>query len=137
MGYDLDELSGKILMHIYKYGPDNPWYMARRLLGESGWAPKYSADEIEEACRKLKEEGFLVPYKGALKKSVTSSVKPWLKVKAKELGHKPKGIYYDLTKEGRRIASQLYKDYKEDDSKGDNEGKGEARVDKRSRGTRR
>ncbi|BBG24084.1 hypothetical protein IC006_1385 [Sulfuracidifex tepidarius] len=115
---ELDELSTKILMHIYKYGPDNPWYMARRLLGESGWAPKYSADDIEVACRKLKDEGYLVPYKGALKKAVTSSVKPWLKVKAKELGHKPKGIYYDLTKEGRRIASQLYKDYKsEEDQK--------------------
>lgn len=114
---DLDELSTKVLMHIYKYGPDTPWYMARRLMGESGWAPKYDADQVENVCKKLKDEGYLTPFKGALKKSVTSSVKPWLKVKAKELGHKPKGVYYDLTKEGRRIASQLYKDYKEKEEK--------------------
>jgi hypothetical protein len=109
---ELNDLMKKILIHIYKYGPDNPWYMARRLLGESGWAPKYNEDEIDAACRKLEEMGYLVRFQGALKKSVTSSVKPWLKVKAKELGHKPKGIYFDLSKEGRRIASDLYKEYK-------------------------
>lgn len=109
---ELSELMKKILIHIYKYGPDNPWYMARRLLGESGWAPKYDEEEIEEACKKLEEMGYLIRFNGALKKSVTSSVKPWLKVKAKELDHKPKGIYYDLSKEGKKLASQLYKEYK-------------------------
>lgn len=39
-------------------------------------------------------------------------MKPWLKVKAKEMGTKPKGIYYDLSREGRRVASQLYKELK-------------------------
>ncbi|ARM75707.1 hypothetical protein [Acidianus manzaensis] len=114
---ELDELMQKILMHIYKYGPDNPWYMARRLMGESGWAPKYSEDEIDAKCRKLEEMGYLIRFQGALKKSVTSSVKPWLKVKAKELGHKPKGIYFDLSKEGRKVASQLYKEYKRKEDK--------------------
>ncbi|EWG08106.1 MAG: hypothetical protein ASUL_00590 [Candidatus Aramenus sulfurataquae] len=106
----------KILVHIYKYGPDNPWYMARRLLGESGWAPKYNEDEIDLACRELEKMGYLTRFQGALKKSVTSSVKPWLKVKAKEMGHKPKGIYFDLTKEGRRAASQLYKEFRENET---------------------
>jgi len=111
MDENLSELEKKILVHIYKYGPDNPWYMARRLLGESGWAPKYNEDEIDKACRKLEDEGFLQRFQGALKRSVTSSVKPWLKVKAKELDHKPKGIYYDLTKKGKKVASDLYKEF--------------------------
>ncbi len=113
---ELNDLMKKILMHIYKFGPDNPWYMARRLMGESGWAPKYSEDEIDNTCRELEKMGYLIRFQGALKRSVTSSVKPWLKVKAKELDHKPKGIYYDLSKEGRRVASQLYKEYKKNES---------------------
>jgi hypothetical protein len=112
---ELNDLMKKILMHIYKFGPDNPWYMARRLMGESGWAPKYSEDEIDSTCRELEKMGYLIRFQGALKRSVTSSVKPWLKVKARELDHKPKGIYYDLSKEGRRVASQLYKEYKKNE----------------------
>ncbi|ADB87339.1 conserved hypothetical protein [Saccharolobus islandicus L.D.8.5] len=108
----LDELMKKILIHIYKYGPDNPWYMARRLLGESGWVAKYDENRVEEVCKKLEEMGYLIRFQGSLKKSVTSSIKPWLKVKARELNHKPKGIYYDLSKEGKKIASLLYKEYK-------------------------
>lgn len=111
---ELSELQRKILIHIYKYGPDNPWYMARRLLGESGWAPKYNEQEIELECRKLEEIGYLIRFQGKLKKSVTSSIKPWLKVKARELDHKPKGIYFDLSKEGRKIASELYKGRRDD-----------------------
>jgi len=40
----LNDLEKKILVHILKYGPDNPWLMARRLLGISGWRPTYSED---------------------------------------------------------------------------------------------
>jgi len=109
---ELTDLMKKILIHIYKYGPDNSWYMARRLLGESGYTPKFDEDEIEINCKKLKEMGLLTVYNGSLKRSVTSSVKPWLKVKAKETGAKPKGVYYDLTKKGRKIASQLYKEFR-------------------------
>jgi len=111
---ELNDMMKKILIHIYKFGPDNPWYMARRLLGESGWKAKYDETAIEEACKKLEELGYLYRYQGPLKKYVTSSVKPWLKVKAKELGNKPKGIYYDLTKQGRKLASQIYKEYKKE-----------------------
>lgn len=99
-----------ILVHIYKYGPDTPWYMARRLMGESGWAPKYDQDQIENACAHLEREGLLTRFTGSLKRSATSSIKPWLKVKAREMDHKPKGVYYDLTKEGKRLASSMYKE---------------------------
>ncbi|ADL18910.1 hypothetical protein ASAC_0503 [Acidilobus saccharovorans 345-15] len=105
----LTELEKLILAHIYKYGPDSPWYMARRLMGASGWAPKYSEDEIEQACNDLEAKGYLTRFKGQLKREVTSSVKPWLKFKSREMGHKPNGVYYDLTKAGRKLASTIYK----------------------------
>jgi hypothetical protein len=69
--------------------------------------PKYDEDEIEMECTRLEEAGLLTRFKGSLKRSVTSSIKPWLKVKAKEMGHKPSGVYYDLTKEGRKLAEKL------------------------------
>lgn len=56
-----------ILIHIYKYGPDSPWYMARKLLGNSGWAPKYNEDEIEKACEEMVNMGLLTVFKGQLK----------------------------------------------------------------------
>jgi hypothetical protein len=65
------------------------------------------------ACARLEEAGLLTRFKGSLKRSVTSSIKPWLKVKAKEMGHKPSGVYYDLTKEGRKLAGQLYKEMRD------------------------
>jgi hypothetical protein len=110
---EVSDLEKKILIHIYKYGPDTPWLMARRLLGEHGWAPKYDEGEIEMACTRLEEAGLLTRFKGSLKRSVTSSIKPWLKVKAKEMDHKPSGVYYDLTKEGRKLAGQLYKEMRD------------------------
>lgn len=109
MAGGLSELEKAILVHIYKYGPDAPWLMARRLLGSAGWAPKVSEDEVEEACRRLEAMGLLARHRGPLKRAVTSSVKPWLKVKSRESGGKPPGIYYELTREGRRLASEIYK----------------------------
>jgi hypothetical protein len=47
----LTELERKILAHIYAYGPDTPWLMARRLLGAAGWTPVAPEGEVEEACR--------------------------------------------------------------------------------------
>ncbi|WP_243681192.1 hypothetical protein [Vulcanisaeta souniana] len=49
---------------------------------------------------------------GSLKGKVTSSVKPWLKVKQ----HNPErrgrgGIYYELTKVGKKVASEVWKNY--------------------------
>ncbi|ALL01869.1 hypothetical protein Pyrde_1826 [Pyrodictium delaneyi] len=34
MKWQLDELSIKILLHLYTYGPDTPSLLSRRLLGE-------------------------------------------------------------------------------------------------------
>ncbi|WP_373279920.1 hypothetical protein [Metallosphaera hakonensis] len=96
--------------------------MARRLMGSSGWAPKYDPDLIEAECHNLESLGYLVRFQGSLKKSVTSSVKPWLKVKAREMGTKPKGIYYDLSREGKKVASQIYKELKRREDRKDIEG---------------
>jgi DtxR family Mn-dependent transcriptional regulator len=45
-------------------------------------------------------------------RSVTSSIKPWLKVKAKEMNHKPSDVYYDLTKDGRKLAEKHIRAHK-------------------------
>jgi len=106
----LNTIEKYILVHIYKFGPDNPWLMAHRLLGNYGYVAKYDPDEIDKYCKVLKDEGLLVVYKGDLKMKLTSSIKPWLKVKSKEMKHRPQGIYYDLSKEGRKLASNFYKE---------------------------
>jgi|ECHnycMinimDraft_1075156.scaffolds.fasta_scaffold00016_15 hypothetical protein len=103
----LNDLEKKILVHILKYGPDNSWLMSRRLLGISGWRPTYNEDEIEKACMHLENLGLLQKYNGSLKWLPTSSIKPWLKFKQRNRDKKPKGIYYDLTKEGKKVAKRL------------------------------
>jgi DNA-binding MarR family transcriptional regulator len=108
---ELSELEKMILVHIYKYGPDSPWLLARRLMGTSGWVPKYDEDEMERACRRLEEMGLLERYTGSLKWLPTSSIKPWLKFKQRNRDVKPHGVYYQLTKEGRRLAKTLKKEY--------------------------
>ncbi|MBP1449597.1 MAG: DUF2250 domain-containing protein [Thermoproteus sp.] len=110
-GSTLSELEKKILAHIYAYGPDTPWLMARRLLGASGWRPVVPEEEVEAACRRLEEMGLLGRYLGNLKGRVTSSIKPWLKVKQRNPERRDSGVYYDLTKDGRRAAGELYKRY--------------------------
>jgi len=110
---ELSDLEKKILVHIYRYGPDTPWLMARRLLGRSGWAPAYREEDLEAACEHLESMGLLARFRGQLKLRVTSSVKPWLKVKSRVADGKPPGVYYDLTKEGRRLASQLHKEMRD------------------------
>ncbi|WP_373286780.1 hypothetical protein [Sulfodiicoccus acidiphilus] len=79
--------------------------MARRLNGESGWFPNLDPEEVELACRRLQDAGLIQRVKHPPKMSPTSSVKPWLKVKAKD--GSPRGRYYQLTKEGRRIVAHL------------------------------
>lgn len=106
----LTELEKKILVHILVFGPDNAWLMARRLLGRAGWAPAYDEKEIEEACLRLEELGLLERYNGSLKWLPTSSVKPWIKFKQRNKDAKPKGIYFQLTKEGKKIAKELKKE---------------------------
>ncbi|MGC9210404.1 MAG: hypothetical protein ACP5FT_03985 [Acidilobus sp.] len=108
----LGELEKVILVHIYKYGPDSPWMIARRALGLSGPSPKYDESQVEEACHRLIEAGLLRHYRGPLKGLPTSSIKPWLKVKAKRADRPVKGLYCELTKEGRKLASELYKEFK-------------------------
>lgn len=105
----LDELEIAIITHIYKFGPDTPWLMARRMLGSSGWAPKLDEDKIAEKCRELEGAGILSRYNGNLKWRPTSSIKPWLKFKVRNRDLKPRGIYFDLTKKGRRVAAEIKK----------------------------
>ncbi|BAB60122.1 TVG1001389 [Thermoplasma volcanium GSS1] len=107
---ELGELCEKILVHIYRYGPDSPKYMAHRLLGASGWAPTYDEKEIKEKCKKMESLRLIRVFQGPLKRSPTSSVKPWIKIKAREINYKPAGIYYELTKDGKRIAGKLFKE---------------------------
>ncbi|MGC8569747.1 MAG: hypothetical protein ACP5L1_00275 [Caldivirga sp.] len=105
----LSDLERMILAHIYKYGPDTPWLLARRLLGAAGWSPIVPEDEVERACKHLVQINLLQEFKGSLKGKVTSSVKPWLKVKQHNPERRGRGVYYDLTKEGRRIAGYIWK----------------------------
>ncbi len=106
---ELSDLEKRILAHIYKYGPDTPWLMSRRLLGRAGWSPLVPPEEVEAACQRLEAAGLLQRFRGNLKGRVTSSLKPWLKVKQKNPEHKGRGVYYELTREGRRIAGDIYK----------------------------
>ncbi len=104
---ELDELEASIVIHIYKFGPDTPWLMARRMLGNSGWAPRLNEDQIATKCKEMENIGILARYNGNLKWRPTSSIKPWLKFKVRNRDLKPHGIYFDLTKKGRRIAANI------------------------------
>jgi len=70
----LDELEEAIVVHIYRFGPDTPWLMARRMLGNSGWKPKIDEDQIIDRCRRMESMGLLERYDGNLKWRATSSV---------------------------------------------------------------
>ncbi len=107
----LTDLELKVLAHIYHYGPDTPWLLARRLLGAAGWRPIVPEDEVEKAVQHLVQLGLLQEFHGSLKGRVTSSVKPWLKVKQRNPERRGKGIYYDLTKIGNKVASEVWKNY--------------------------
>ncbi|MDG6930600.1 MAG: hypothetical protein JRN10_05110, partial [Nitrososphaerota archaeon] len=98
-----------IIIHIYKFGPDTPWLMARRMLGNSGWAPKLDEDQIAARCIRMENMGILARYGGNLKWKPTSSIKPWLKFKVRNRDLKPRGIYFNLTKKGKRIAVYMKK----------------------------
>ncbi len=110
---DLGVVEKVVLVHIYRYGPDSPWLIARRALGSLGGQPKLDELTVEEACRKLIKEGLLRPYRGDLRGLPTSSVKPWLKVKAKRPDARVRGLYCELTKRGKKVASELYKRYRQ------------------------
>ncbi|GAB6944418.1 hypothetical protein [Vulcanisaeta sp. JCM 14467] len=107
----LSDLEKKVLAHIYHYGPDTPWLLARRLLGAAGWRPIVPEDEVERAVQHLVQLGLLQEFRGSLKGRVTSSVKPWLKVKQRNPERRGRGVYYDLTKLGRKVAGEVWKNY--------------------------
>ncbi|BDR91109.1 hypothetical protein [Vulcanisaeta souniana] len=107
----LTDLEKRILAHIYHYGPDTPWLLARRLLGAAGWRPIVPEDEVEKAVQHLVQLGLLQEFRGSLKGKVTSSVKPWLKVKQHNPERRGRGIYYELTKVGKKVASEVWKNY--------------------------
>ncbi|MGC9016504.1 MAG: hypothetical protein ACP5G6_03595 [Conexivisphaera sp.] len=99
---DLEEM---IIMHLERYGPDCRWMLARRLLGASGYRPSFDESEVAEACENLVRKGLVEVRSIALKRGPTSSVKPWLKNRARE-GHLRRPRCF-LTEEGRRVAAQL------------------------------
>ncbi|WP_069808332.1 hypothetical protein [Vulcanisaeta thermophila] len=105
------DLEMKILARIYHYGPDTPWLLARRPLSATGWRSIVPEDEVERAVNHLVSLGLLQEFRGSLKGRVTSSVKPWLKVKQRNPERRGRGIYYDLTKLGRKVASVAWKEY--------------------------
>ena len=109
---DLNEIERIVLIHIYRYGPDSPWLIARRALGGIVGA---NLDDmaVEQACRRLMELGLLAPFRGDLRGLPTSSVKPWLKVKSKRPDAKVRGLYCQLTKKGKALASRLYKSFRD------------------------
>lgn len=99
----LSELERLVLLHLYTYGPDTPKLMARRLMGSR---TRLSVDEVEAACASLERMGLVERYRGSLKGLPTSSVKPWIKVKARG-EPRARGVYYSLTREGRGLARLL------------------------------
>lgn len=107
---ELSDLEKKILAHLYAFGPDTPSLIAHRLLGSAGWRPVVPVEEVERACAHLEELGLIERYKGSLKGKVTSSIKPWLKVKQRNPERKGPGIYYYLTKRGKQLGGYLYKE---------------------------
>ncbi|MGC8608763.1 MAG: MarR family transcriptional regulator [Thermoplasmata archaeon] len=104
----MDPVEEMILVHIYRFGADSPKYMAFRLLGSSGYVASYDRETLKKVCKDLETKGMLEVYRGNLKRSPTSSIKPWIKIKAREMNHQPAGIYYCLTKNGKRIAHEIY-----------------------------
>ncbi|WP_243675512.1 hypothetical protein [Vulcanisaeta distributa] len=70
-------------------------------------------DEVERAVQHLVQLGLLQEFRGgSLKGKVTSSVKPWLKVKQRNPERRGRGgIYYDLTKMGKKVAGEVWKNY--------------------------
>ncbi|WP_243678009.1 hypothetical protein [Vulcanisaeta distributa] len=69
-------------------------------------------DEVERAIQHLVQLGLLQEFRGSLKGRVTSSVKPWLKVKQRNPERRGRGgIYYDLTKIGKKVAGEVWKNY--------------------------
>ena len=94
------------LLHLHLYGPDTPSLMARRLLGRR---TRIDPTALEEALEQLAAEGLVERLESRIvpKSTATSSIKPWIKVRAGSREVRRHGQYYSLTREGRRSARRL------------------------------
>jgi len=99
------ELRELVLLHLEKYGPDCRWMLARRLMGASGYHPSFDEGEIDSVCDELVSEGLVEVRSVAIKRGPTSSIKPWLKNRARE--GKVKRPRCFLTVRGRRAAAAI------------------------------
>ena len=106
MEYRLDEFGVKVLLHLYIYGPDTPKLLCRRLLGERS---QIDVAVLEQVLDNLVNKGLVkrMQIRTIPKNAATSSIKPWIKVKAKANEVRKHGQYYELTKEGKRIAREI------------------------------
>lgn len=94
-----------IILHLDRYGPDCRWMLARRLLGASGYRARFDESEVDRACEDLIRKGLVEVRSIAVKRGPTSSIKPWLKNRAREGNAKrPRCV---LTEKGRRAAALL------------------------------
>jgi len=107
---DLDDLSKRVLLHLLIFGPDTPKLMGKRLLGER---TNIDPSDIKEVCIKLQEMGLVKRKEGKTlpKRTPTSSIKPWIKIKAKSKETAKHGQYFELTKEGKKVAKAIRKEY--------------------------
>jgi hypothetical protein len=99
------ELRELVLLHLERYGPDCRWMLARRLMGASGYHPSFDEGEIDSVCDELVSEGLVEVRSVAIKRGPTSSIKPWLKNRARE--GKAKRPRCFLTVRGRRAAAAI------------------------------
>ncbi|MBO8181717.1 MAG: DUF2250 domain-containing protein [Archaeoglobus sp.] len=107
-----DDLLKRILLHLLIFGPDTPKLMRKRLLGER---TNIGPPDIKEACIKLREMGLVKRRDGKTlpKHTPTSSIKPWIKIKARSKETAKHGQYFELTKEGKKIAKEIRNKYEQ------------------------
>lgn len=105
-----DDLLRRVLLHLLIFGPDTPKLMGKRLLGER---TNIDPPAIKEACIKLREMGLVRRRDGRTlpKHTPTSSIKPWIKIKAKSKETAKHGQYFVLTKKGKKIAKEIKNNY--------------------------
>ena len=105
-----DDLLKRILLHLLTFGPDTPKLMGKRLLGER---TNIDPPDIKEACIKLREMGLVKRRDGKRdgktlpKHTPTSSIKRWIKIKAKSKKIAKHDQYFELTKKGKKIAKEI------------------------------
>ena len=92
------------------FGPDTPKLMGRKLLGER---TNIDPPEIKEACIKLREMRLVKRRDGKRdgkrdrwtlpKHTPTSSIKRWIKIKAKSKETAKHDQYFELTKKRKEV----------------------------------